>query len=111
MCVGYRAYEGRGHGSELKSLVQPGQTVVFYMGVANIKKVCAGLLDNGMSPGMPAAIVQKGTTRNQVVHTGTISNLPEIVEREDVKPPSLIIVGEVVQLRQKIGGADLDRIL
>ncbi len=92
-------------------LVNPNQTIVFYMGVANIEKVCQGLINHGMRSDMPAAVVQKGTTRNQKVITGNLSNLPEIVRSNDVKPPSLIIIGEVVKLHEKLGGSNLDRIV
>lgn len=93
------------------TLVQPNQTVVFYMGVANIERVCEELMNHGMSPEMPVAIVQKGTTKNQQVFTGTVSNIAEIVKQNDIKPPSLIIVGEVVKLHRKLASSDLDRIL
>jgi uroporphyrin-III C-methyltransferase/precorrin-2 dehydrogenase/sirohydrochlorin ferrochelatase len=92
-------------------LVQPKQTVVFYMGVANIERVCNGLMQHGMSPDMPVAIVQKGTTRNQKVYTGTVATITEVVMKNEIKPPSLIIIGEVVKLHKKLSSPDLDRIL
>jgi uroporphyrin-III C-methyltransferase / precorrin-2 dehydrogenase / sirohydrochlorin ferrochelatase len=92
-------------------LAQANQTIVFYMGVANVEKVCQGLIQHGMSSEMPAAIVQKGTTRNQKVFAGTVSNLPGIVKANDIKPPSLIIIGEVVKLHKKLQGSNLDRIV
>ena len=92
-------------------LVKTKQTIVFYMGVANIEHVCEELINHGMSPEMPAAVVQKGTTKNQKVYTGTVATISGIVRENDVKPPSLIIVGEVVKLHKKLGGSDLDRIL
>ena len=93
--------------SELKTK----QTIVFYMGVANIERVASSLIQHGMSPEMPVAIVQKGTTKNQKVFTGTLTTIADVVKENDVKPPSLIIIGEVVKLHKKLGGADLDRIL
>ncbi|MCP4753474.1 MAG: uroporphyrinogen-III C-methyltransferase [Proteobacteria bacterium] len=93
-----------------QSLVQPNQTVVFYMGVANIEAVCKHLINHGMSPDMPAAVVQKGTTKNQKVYTDTISSLPDTVAKNNVKPPALIIVGEVVKLHGKLAGINLNRI-
>ncbi len=91
-------------------LVQPHQTIVFYMSLANIETLCAELIDHGMSADMPAAVVQKGTTRNQRVFTGSISSLPDIVKTNDVKPPSLVIVGSVVTLHQKLDGINVNRI-
>ncbi|MBU2645729.1 siroheme synthase CysG [bacterium] len=90
------------------SLVQPSQTVVFYMGLSNIKILSDELIKHGMSPDMLAAIVQKGTTRNQKVYSGTVFELPDIVEKNDIKPPALIIVGNVVKLHQKLVKAGFD---
>jgi len=97
-----------GEGLNWESLVQPNQTVVFYMGLSNIKTVSAELISHGMSPDMLAAIVQKGTTRNQKVFTGTVSNLPALVADNNIKPPALIIVGNVVTLHQKLVEAGFD---
>ena len=93
------------------NLVQPQQTVVFYMGVANIEVVCRRLIEHGMSREMTAAVIQKGTTKNQKVYAGMLSELPRLVVRHQVKPPALLIIGEVVKLHQKFAGSNLDRIL
>ena len=85
-----------------KMLAQPRQTVVFYMGLLSLPYICKELQAHGMSPDMPAALVQKGTTPQQKVYTGTLATLSEIAEREKPKPPTLIIVGEVVKLRDKL---------
>ena len=50
--------------------------------------------------------MQQGTTHQQRVFTGTVASLPEIVEREKPKPPTLIIVGDVVQLQDKLSWFD-----
>ena len=83
-------------------LAQPQQTVVFYMGLIGLPVICRELLAHGVSPDMPAALVQQGTTPMQRVYTGTVSTLPEIAEKEQPKPPTLIIIGEVVRLRDKL---------
>ncbi|GAB6043959.1 siroheme synthase CysG [Endothiovibrio diazotrophicus] len=85
------------------ALAQPNQTVAFYMGLKGLRVICRKLMDHGMSPDMPAALVQQGTTPNQRVYTGTLGTLPALVERHNVKAPTLIIVGEVVTLRDKLG--------
>jgi uroporphyrin-III C-methyltransferase/precorrin-2 dehydrogenase/sirohydrochlorin ferrochelatase len=85
-----------------KGLVQPDQTVVFYMGLQGVQTICRELIAHGMPATTPAALVQQGTTRHQRVHTGTLATLPEIVERSQVKAPTLIIVGDVVRLRDKL---------
>ena len=85
------------------ALAQPNQTVAFYMGLKGLKTICSKLMEHGMSEDMPAALVQQGTTPNQRVYTGTLGTLPSLVERHNVKAPTLIIVGEVVTLRDKLG--------
>ncbi len=83
-------------------LAQPHQTVVFYMGLKGLPVISRELQAHGMSPEMPAALIQQGTTHMQRVLTGTLATLPAIVEREQPKAPTLIIVGEVVQLHEKL---------
>ncbi len=85
-----------------KALAQPRQTVVFYMGLMSLPHICRELQAHGMPANMPAALVQKGTTPQQKVYTGTLSTLAGIAEKYKPKPPTLIIVGEVVELRDKL---------
>ncbi len=85
-----------------KALVQPNQTVVFYMGLQGIETICHELMRHGMPPSTPAALVQQGTTRNQQVHIGDLTTLPAIVEKAQVKAPTLIIVGDVVLLHERL---------
>lgn len=92
-----------------QGLVKSNQTVVLYMGISNISTISGKLIEHGMSPSMPAAIVQKGTTKNQKVYVGTIAELPGIVANNNVKPPALIIVGEVVSLHHKLTSKNLMR--
>ena len=92
-------------------LARPAQTIVFYMGLHSITILARELAAHGLPPDTPAALVQQGTTRNQRVFVETLATLPTLVEREEIKPPTLIIVGEVVKLRDKLkwfdGGDDL----
>ena len=83
-------------------LAQPSQTLVIYMGVLGLPILCKELIAHGVSPQMPIALVQQGTTEKQRVFTGTLSNIQAIVEREKPKPPTLIIVGKVVELQEKL---------
>ena len=87
-------------------LAQPSQTVVFYMGLKGLPIISRELQAHGMPADTPAALVQQGTTHQQRVFTGTIASLPEIVQRERPKPPTLIIVGDVVQLQEKLSWFD-----
>ncbi|CAM3682560.1 Siroheme synthase [Pseudomonas reidholzensis] len=83
-------------------LVAPAQTLVFYMGLVGLPTICAELIRHGRAASTPAALVQQGTTRNQRVFTGTLADLPDLVARHEVHAPTLVIVGEVVQLREKL---------
>jgi uroporphyrin-III C-methyltransferase/precorrin-2 dehydrogenase/sirohydrochlorin ferrochelatase len=83
-------------------LAQPNQTVVFYMGLVGLNIIVEELIRHGVSPDMPVALVQQGTTHQQRVFSGTLSTILEIVEEDRPKPPTLVIVGEVVKLREKL---------
>ena len=83
-------------------LAQPNQTLVFYMGLKGLPVISRELQAHGMAPDTPAALIQQGTTQKQKVYTGTLASLPELVARKRPKPPTLIIVGEVVQLHDKL---------
>lgn len=84
------------------ALARPNQTVVVYMGLLGVEKLCAKLVEHGMGASTPAALIQQGTTTNQRVLSGTLSSLPDIVQREKPQAPTLIIVGGVVSLRDKL---------
>ncbi|KFX69086.1 sirohydrochlorin ferrochelatase [Pseudomonas taeanensis MS-3] len=78
------------------------QTLVFYMGLVGLPVICQQLIAHGRAASTPAALIQQGTTSNQRVFTGTLANLPELVAQHNVHAPTLVIVGEVVQLREKL---------
>lgn len=84
------------------ALAQPHQTVVFYMGLAGLPIIVEQLVAHGVSPQMPVALVQQGTTHRQRVYSGTLATITDLVERDPPQPPTLIIVGEVVKLREKL---------
>jgi len=78
------------------------QTVVIYMGLHGLPTLCAKLVEHGLPPDWPAAIVQQGTTPQQRTVTGTLATLPQLALAAQLKAPTLIIVGEVVKLRDKL---------
>ncbi len=84
------------------ALAQPRQTIVFYMGLVGIDILCRELAAHGLPAATPAALVQQGTTPQQRVLTGTLATLPGIVHENEVKAPTLIIIGEVVRLRERL---------
>ena len=83
-------------------LARRGQTVVIYMGLNTLPDLCARLIDNGLPADWPAAVVEEGTSARQRVVTGTLASLPQAVRSAAVEGPSLVIVGEVVRLREQL---------
>ncbi len=84
------------------ALAQPRQTIAIYMGLVGIDVLCRELVAHGLPAATPAALVQQGTTPQQRVLTGTLDTLPAIVHENDVQAPTLIIIGEVVRLRERL---------
>ena len=83
-------------------LARRGQTVVFYMGVVTLPRICAELMAHGLPPDWPAALIENGTQPGQRVIAGTLADLPAKVAELPPGGASLIIVGEVVRLREKL---------
>jgi len=83
-------------------LAQPSQTVVYYMGLVSLPQICEQLIAHGRSPETPIALIQQGTTPQQKVYTGTLATMPALIASTEVLPPTLIIVGEVVTLHEKL---------
>ena len=84
------------------ALLQPKQTLAIYMGVKGIDVLQNNLLEHGMRPDLPAAVIQQGTTPNQKVYVGTVSTLAKTIADQEVKPPSMLIIGEVVKLHDRL---------
>ncbi len=85
-----------------QELVHTTQTVVFYMGLVGLTDICAQLIAHGRAATTPIALIQQGTTRHQRVLTGTLADMPARVHNAGIKAPTLIIVGEVVELHDKL---------
>ncbi|RTE08022.1 uroporphyrinogen-III C-methyltransferase [Paenibacillus whitsoniae] len=77
-------------------------TMVFLMGVANLEQICRELIRCGKPADMPVALVRWGTWADQATITGTLGDIVEKVRAADFKSPAVIIVGEVVKLREKL---------
>jgi uroporphyrinogen III methyltransferase/synthase len=75
-------------------------TLVFFMGVGRLPEIVRQLVEHGRAPETPAAVIRWGTRADQVVVTGTLATLVE--RTRGIKPPALIVVGEVVRLREKL---------
>ena len=84
------------------ALARRRQTVVIYMGLLGLPTICRELIAHGLPGDWPAAIVQHGTTVGQRSVAGTLATLPALADAARLKAPTLIIVGEVVRLREKL---------
>lgn len=101
----YRDEEARGRepaagSSDLDWLVMAKlPCLAFYMGVKSLPRICARLIEHGMSADMPAAAIRWGTTARQQTIAGTLADLPQKAAEAKLAPPAMIIVGKVVSLR------------
>jgi uroporphyrin-III C-methyltransferase/precorrin-2 dehydrogenase/sirohydrochlorin ferrochelatase len=89
-------------GLNWRMLALPNQTVVIYMGVHGLPLLCGQLIVHGRAASTPAAIVQSASTPAQRAIVGTLGTLPSLAREYDVRPPALVIVGEVVALRDRL---------
>lgn len=74
-------------------------TLVFLMGIKNLDLIVKGVLENGRSKQTPVAIIERGATELQKVTVGTLENIVELSKERVIKPPAIIVIGEVVNLR------------
>ena len=84
------------------AMARPQQTVVIYMGLVGLEQICQQLMAHGVAPDMPAAVIQQGTTQHQRVVSANLSDLASQVAAAKMKAPCLTIIGQVVQLREKL---------
>ncbi|UXY14549.1 siroheme synthase CysG [Chitiniphilus purpureus] len=78
------------------------ETVVIYMGVAQVPHICEQLIAHGRAPATPAAVVEKATLPQQRTLIGTLATLPGQIAAAGIKPPALIIIGSVVTLAERL---------
>ena len=83
-------------------LVYENQTLVLYMGLVGLEKICAELIAHGQRADMPVALVSKGTTPEQKVVVGTLADIASKVSEHQIQAPTLTIIGEVVRLREQL---------
>ncbi len=77
-------------------------TIVFLMAVKNIALVCRRLIENGRNPDTPVAVVRWGTRADQATLVGNLENIPDMVRENHIRPPAVMVVGDVVNLREKL---------
>lgn len=83
-------------------LVYENQTLVLYMGLVGLEKICQRLIEHGQRPNMPVALISKGTTPEQKVVVGTLADIASKVTEHQIQAPTLTIIGEVVSLREQL---------
>lgn len=97
-----------GHGQngpidrDWSALLRPGQTVVIYMGLAQLDRLMQDCMAQGVDPELPAAVIDNGTRANQCVVTGTLQTLAARTREAGLRGPTIIIIGSVVALRDKL---------
>nr|WP_257225853.1 MULTISPECIES: siroheme synthase CysG [unclassified Acinetobacter] len=87
-------------------LVYQNQTLVLYMGLVGLEKICEKLIAHGQRPDMPVALVSKGTTPEQKVVVGTLADIASKVSEYQIQAPTLTIIGDVVSLREQLQWLD-----
>ncbi|MDH1800717.1 siroheme synthase CysG [Acinetobacter johnsonii] len=87
-------------------LVYQNQTLVLYMGLVGLEKICEKLIEHCQRPDMPVALISKGTTPEQKVVVGTLADIASKVEENHIQAPTLTIIGDVVSLREQLQWQD-----
>ena len=85
-------------------------TLVFLMGIANLQHISENLIKEGKDKNTPVAFISWATRSNQRVVTATLENAYEVAVKENIKPPTLIVVGTVVNLREKLNPIEIPTI-
>ncbi|NNC99195.1 MAG: uroporphyrinogen-III C-methyltransferase [Gammaproteobacteria bacterium] len=91
-----------------KLLAAPNQTVVIYMGLLGLPVICEQLIRHGVVSDMPVALIEQGTTARQRVFTGTLDSISALIKRAEVHAPTLVIIGSVVSLHDRLAWFNAD---
>ena len=81
-----------------KLLAQSRGTIVILMGVANLGKIAEVLIKNKKNPDTPVAIIERGLRKDRRVTTGSLATIADAAKKAGVKPPAVIVIGDVVKL-------------
>jgi uroporphyrin-III C-methyltransferase len=90
-------------------LARPQQTVVIYMGLGTLPVISEQLIAHGLSASTPAALIEKATTPEERCITGTVAQLPTMAREHHLTSPTLIVIGEVVRLREQLHSLSQER--
>jgi len=77
-------------------------TLVFLMGVSNLARIAKSLMEHGRAPETPVAVINRGTVPEQKTIVGTLQDIADQAQKEEVKPPAIIVVGDIVNLREEL---------
>jgi uroporphyrin-III C-methyltransferase len=89
-------------GVDWEALARVGGTLIIMMGVAALPHVTQRLRDGGLAPHTPAAVIEQGTTAQQRVVEGTLTDIAERAAAADIRPPAITVVGAVAALRASL---------
>ncbi len=99
---GYEDVTKKGSSIDWTKLATGVGTIVFLMTVKNLPTVCERLIENGRDPGTPVAVIRWGTRPEQTTLESTLKNISQLVRERDVRPPAVMIIGDVVRLRKSL---------
>jgi len=85
-----------------RALAELNATIVILMGITNLERNVRNLIENGKDPKTPVAIIENGCTPQQRVVVSTLENIVEVAKRENIRPPAIVVVGDVVRIRDKL---------
>ncbi len=100
--TGHEDHKKRKSAIKWDEIAKGPDTLVFLMGIKNLKEIKNNLIKYGRNKNTPACIVHQGTMPTQKVVTGTLDEIDMLAETEDIKAPGIIVVGDVVHLRKKL---------
>lgn len=101
--------EGGADNIKWEAIAKGIDTIAIYMGVKNLPYIRRKLLEHGKSPETPAALIHWGTCQNQKTTIGTLGSIVETAEREQVTNPSMIVIGDVVRLHDKLNWFEAEK--
>ena len=102
LITGHESPDKENSDLDYEALANSRGTLAFYMGLCNVEHICNNLINHGLDPETPAAAIQWGTTAKQRVVTGTAMTLPGKCKDAKLRPPAMILIGEVVRLREQL---------
>lgn len=95
--TGHTTEDGSWH--DFETIAKLDGTLIFLMGIKNLSIIVNDLIKNGKNPSTPIAIIENGATTKQKVTTGILENIVTLAKENNISPPAIIIIGEVVKFR------------